>query len=223
MSELSENGLKKFIGILFFIFSIMSVFSLMFEEGTGRSYMGINTIGAWGSEQGFNIVNFVLCYILGAGLKFINLPVKYSKPKYLVFLITVTTSIIFIWSIVNQYWFTLGGMRSAWVYDNPLVIILGVLSFLLFKNIHFSSKVINSAAKCVFATFIIHNSYIIYFPIEKICQAQWYMLYISFIAFSFVSLLISWFAIKIYENLTCKIWKKLDAFTIVSLECDNSR
>lgn len=220
LSKLSEKGLKRFVYISFTIFSIVSVFSLIFEEVTGKTYMGINTIGAWGSEQGFNIVNFSLCYIVGASLRRVSLPSSFSKPRDLCFMIALTTIIIFLWSVINQNGFSTDGMRSAWVYDNPIVIILGCLTFLLFKNIHFSSRIINSVAKCVFATFIIHNGYIKYFPIEEFCNMQWYMLYISYIAFSLFSIFIAWVTMKIYDIVTNKLWQKLDGSIIVNLDKD---
>lgn len=220
LSKLTEEGLKRFVCVLFTIFSVASVFSLIFEEVTNKSYMGINTIGAWGSEQGFNIVNFSLCYIVGASLRRITLPSILVKPRFLCFMIALTTSVIFLWSVINQLWFLTDGMRSAWVYDNPLVIILGCLMFLLFKNIHFSSRSINSVAKCVFATFIIHNCYIKYFPIEEICNLQWCMLYIYYIVFSLASIFIAWVAMKIYDIVTYRLWQKLDNRIIVNLDTD---
>lgn len=39
------------------------------EEIVEYEMMGINTVGAWGEQQGFTIVNFIFCYLIGVYLK----------------------------------------------------------------------------------------------------------------------------------------------------------
>ena len=217
LSRLSECEIKKFLLILIFIFSFMSVLPLVFEEVTDREYMGLNTIGAWGSSQGFNIVNFCLCYIVGATIRRVKLPACFERSFFLCSMIIITVCVIFLWSIGCYFLLFPNGMCSAWVYDNPLVILLGSLCFILFKNIHLNSNFVDAIAKCVYATFIIHCGLIWHFPIERICDMPWYILYISFVLFSICSILLSWLIFRLYSLFTTKLLRKLDTILIVNL------
>ena len=55
--------------IALLIFSVYQTGVDVFQEIVGRQIMGLSPIGAWGGQQGFNIVNFCLMYIIGAYLR----------------------------------------------------------------------------------------------------------------------------------------------------------
>ena len=47
------------------LFSIYPTFVEVFEYLTHREWIGISTIGAYGSQDGYQIVNFILMYYVG--------------------------------------------------------------------------------------------------------------------------------------------------------------
>lgn len=213
INGLSQKELKRFIFVVILLFSVFSVISTLFNEITNTKWMGLNTIGAWGSQQGFNIVNFTLCYCMGAFIRLYLLPEKLLKTNLLVLLLVISTVMIFGWAEVNQQ-MTRFGMRSAWVYDNPFVLLQGVTLFLLSRKLLFTSKLINSMAKIVFAMFIIHCILIKYFDIELLCNRQWYLLIGGYLLFVICSFIISFIAFYLYRGLFKPLLDRLNQKTI---------
>lgn len=64
--------------------------------------------------------------------------------------------LIFIWALAVQK-LPRYELRSAWVYHNPLLVLSAVLLFQLFRNMNFSSRVINEFAGASFTCFLVHN------------------------------------------------------------------
>ena len=93
----------------------------------------------------------------------------------------------------------------TWNYNNPLVIILSAAWFIIFKNIHFRSRVINELAKGSFTCFLVHGALLQYLNIPNyingnviklvlhvvLCSAGLYVL--SYIVYKIYSLCTDWF------------------------------
>ena len=142
------------------LFSVWPTVIDLLGEIQGKEMIGISTIGRLGAQKGFNIVNFILLYFVGAFLNHYSLSDKYKKMKkgkYLLAGCMFFMVIIFLWALAVQG-LERSGLRSAWVYHNPFVILLAVVLFLLFKDMCFESRVINELAKAAFTCFIFHKS-----------------------------------------------------------------
>lgn len=72
--------------VVFLLFSVYAIGVDLLNEIVGQEIVGLSSIGAWGSQSGFTIVNFSLLYCLGAYLRlhgFPNLLVKEENYWYI--------------------------------------------------------------------------------------------------------------------------------------------
>ena len=179
------------------------------QELFDYQWFGLSTIGAWGNQQGFNIVNFVLLYCVGAWLRLDEISISTYK-KNLIWIIVVII-LIFTWSVVCTH-LSKQGMRSSWIYHNPLVIIYSILLFLFFKSFRFASRFINYLAKSVLLCFLIHSGIIanIDIGISKVCNGSVFLMLSHYLAFSVVMMVVSCIAYALYNIITKKLFSKLN-------------
>lgn len=143
IEKLDKKEYKKLLILLFVIFSvwthIVDYLSLLGD------FKQMSSIGLFGNQDGYTIVNFVLLYMIGGYIK--KFGINISKVKII--------SIFTIALIVNQIlslklWF-------IWNYNNPLVILMAVLVFLFFNQIEFHSVIINILSKSAFTSYLINE------------------------------------------------------------------
>lgn len=206
INKLSEKGMMRFVFILFLVYSIYPSFIDVLEEILGHQIKGISPIGRLGSQNGYNIVNFIMVYCIGAFLNYKGVKTLVEKRKYLtVVAIVVSTTFIFIW---NQF------SHSAVNYHNPFVILLAVSMVLAFMQIHFTSKVINELAKAAFTAFLLHVHIIHYIHIDYFSK-QSPLVFILFILSSITAIyLVSWIAWWVYDKFTKPVFRRLDQIQI---------
>lgn len=170
--NLTHREWNVLIVLVMVIFSIGSSFSTLFSEITGSPWMGINTIGAWGSQQGFNIVNFILLYVVGAYIRLAGVPAYLSTKTKQIILLTFCLLCTYIIAELEEF-FPLASMRFAWVYDNPIVILTAVCLFLIFKDFSFRSSVVNYLATFVYPVFLIHCAVVKYTGLETLINSPY--------------------------------------------------
>ena len=206
INSLSEKGMTRFVLILFLLFSIYPSFIDILEEILGHQIKGISPIGRLGSQNGYNIVNFVMLYCMGAFLNSTWIRETIEKKKYLPILTVVfSTASIFVWGQFSH---------SAVNYHNPFVILLAVSLVLVFMQIHFSSKVINELAKAAFTAFLLHVHIIHYIHIDYFSK-QSSLVFVLFIILSIAAIyLVSWVAWWVYDKLTKPVFKRLNQIQI---------
>lgn len=209
--SLSNRSWNTFILILIGCFSVLSLITPILLEFTGNVWMGTNGIGAWGSQQGFNIVNFILCYCVGAYLKLGELPKFITKREGLLW--CASLFVIFGWALLTQNTYS-NQLRSAWVYDNPVVLLFGALTFLLMKKIHLQSTFINGLAQLVYPMFLIHCHFMKYIKIDLYCQKPFYIMICHYICFVIVMFIITWFVYRLYMIIFKKLFSRLDHLEI---------
>ncbi|MCQ2482213.1 MAG: acyltransferase [Clostridia bacterium] len=164
INRLNEKQLKKMLLLLFIILSVYPTLVDFFSEITHREYMGLSTIGAYGSQWGYTLVNFIFMYIIGAYLR--NCSTEYKKGKLLFFL-TVDTLVLTVWSFADAK-IGYSVERCAWEYCNPLVILSAITVFLLFKQANIGeNKFINYIAKASFTVYLINIPLLKMFEIKK--------------------------------------------------------
>lgn len=129
----------------------------VFDVITNTTHNGLSSIGLYGSQSGYTIVNFILMYLIGALIKKRDIKINIAI-KIVAFIINGV--IITIWSVFDQ--------QTAWEYCNPLVIIEAILLFLCFKDINIkNNKVVNSISSSVFSVFLLHTFFLRYIKIEE--------------------------------------------------------
>lgn len=209
LDSLDDRHFKCFILTLVVLFSVCPTIADLLEEVVGKEIMGINTVGAWGAQQGFTAVNFMLCYIIGAYLKHNKKEIekRYSNKRLLLVYIGVTI-LIFIWSLIcNEL--TLFRLRSSWEYCNPLVIIQAVLLFVFFNNLTFKSILINRLAKSTFICFLMHGYILSHIGIKIFVHKPVVIMLLHMLLVSSGIYVLCWIFWYLYDICTRKVVRRL--------------
>lgn len=165
LNLLYERITKNFIYLILFLFSIYPTIVEVFSQITGIGWVGLSTIGAYGSQWGYQIVNFILMYFLGMYIRKnidqimrINIGLLSLSLCGIILLITV-------WSCISEM---AGYSRNiAWIYCNPLVVLEATAFFILFLKIQLGcNKLINQLSAACFTVFLTHGYLITHIKID---------------------------------------------------------
>ena len=206
LNRLSEKGFIRMVTIFFLLFSIYPSIIDIMEEAIGKQIIGISPIGRLGSQNGYNIVNFIFVYCLGAFINTEKLKGIVANHKHLPMISALfCVFAIFIW---NQF------SHSAVNYHNPFVIILALSVVLSFMQLHINSKVVNELAKAAFTAFLLHVHLIHYIHIDYFCK-QSPLVFVLFVVVSITAIyLVSWVAWRLYDLATSPLFKRLNQIQI---------
>ena len=150
INRLSIKQLRRMVFTSFILFSIWPILQDILEAIVGVKLIGLSSIGAYGAQSGYTIVNFAMMYLIGAWIGKDN--IYLSRKTLLVFLASVYT-ILFLWIRVS--WST------ATEYCNPVVIISAIVIFLLFQSTNIKdSNIINGLAQASFTVFLLHSYFL---------------------------------------------------------------
>ena len=165
LNLLYERITKNFIAWLFILFSIYPTIVEVFSQITGRDWLGLSTIGMYGSQWGYQIVNFILMYFVGMYIRKNIEQLKNIKVGKLTFALNGIVLLITAWSCVSE---TIGfELNLAWIYCNPLVVLEATIIFILFEKIDMGSvKWINQLSSASFTVFLTHSYFITHIKIE---------------------------------------------------------
>lgn len=209
LSSFTKKQFKYFILIFFLIYSLYSTGVDILGEIHGESFFGLSPLGAWGNQRGFNIVNFILLYVLGAYIRGNNIIIKRLKTPLLVFMLLIIQTMIFVWALANER--TSGiGFRSAWCYHNPFVIIEAILYFVIFLRLSFYSKIINSLAKAAFTCFLIHGTFLSQLRIQQFVNQNIIFLLGHILISCAILYILSFMMFVLYDLCTGKILNKMN-------------
>ena len=208
---LSKKKMLNMIVIWGIIFSVYPTVLNFAEEiifgGGEKELSGLSSVGLYGSQYGYTIINFILCYLTGAYIR-ISDRKYYSLIKSLT-LICGNVLILSTWALVDNYT-GFSNERSAWAYCNPFVILLAVLIFLLFLQLEISANTfINSLAGGSFAVYLLHNNFVRFLPVEKIVSCNPCIMLLFVILSSAVIYTVCWLIGYFYEKMTRPIYMKL--------------
>ena len=153
INKMIDNvDIRKLFIILIVLFSVYPTLVDFYYDITGSGRTGLSTIGAYGSQRGYTVVNFALMYIVGALIKKAKLDEKYTSKLMLAAAAVVCTGVTL---AVSSYY-----PDAAQEYCNPVVIIQAAAVFLLFRQIRFSSGIVNTLAKGAFTCYLAHAAFI---------------------------------------------------------------
>lgn len=172
-----------------------------------REWRGLSTIGAYGSQWGYTIINFILLYCIGAYIRTCLISnnqgstknrMVYSVPVLLGIFIGLVTLIM----LLSRY-----DENIAWEYCSPLVVAEAAIVFLLFSKLKIrTNKIINRLATAVFTVFLLHTSALPHINIEYFVQ-QNIVVMLGHIALTTVSIyFMCWIVHEIYGVVTVPIF-----------------
>ena len=203
---LTPQGWKKLLVITISIFSVYQTAIDVFSEVIGKEIMGLSTIGAWGGQKGFNIVNFILLYIVGSYLRYNPIILQIKQIRLL---LIVCVLLIFAWAETDLI-FRSSTPFSAWLYHNPIVILLGVMLLLYFKELNFYSNFVNIAAKSVYTCFLAHCQLITIVKIEDFAKMSLPVMLLHYALLAILCYVAFWLLWYIYDKCTNSFYKRLD-------------
>lgn len=109
-------------------------------------------------KEGKNIINFILIYFIGYGIRHKFICSDYSLKKNIVLLL------VFNLTQLPIYYMGFGdGVASlihrwGWGYNSPLLIINAILLFVIFTKLTINANTISVVAKSVFPIYLIHSN-----------------------------------------------------------------
>lgn len=183
INTLSEYKFRTFIILTIMLFSVYPTLMDTYQNLINKEIMGVSTVGAWGQQHGYNIVNFTLCYCLGAYLRHSN-TLKHLGPKKALSIVLFCVVAIYIWfkieNIVSQGSAQLVDM-NALSYSNPFVLTLSFCLLALSLNVHFENKNINQLAKASFVCYLLNLVVLPKIRIEKYASMGGLLLFVHWL------------------------------------------
>lgn len=211
IKSLDKKEIKRFIIVLFIMFSIYPTAIDAFSEITKRQYNGLSTIGLYGSQYGYSCVNFILCYIIGAYIskyKKLFLEVKLST---LIIIFIINILLITGWSLFNDYtgYFV---EKSALEYCNPIVITNAAVILIIFMKINIPTNIIiNNLAKASFMVFLLHDIFVKKLSIESFVNKNSLIMMLHIIVSVCIIYSICWIIWLLYNRVEKYTLKKLES------------
>lgn len=199
IEKLSRNDFKKLIITLVLIFSVWTFLVDFLENLAGHTFNGLSTVGMYGSQYGYSIVNFILVYFVGAYIKRNEIEIRKVKA---IILMVALISVMYVLSIM-EHKVGLSGI-TTWNYNNPLIILLSAVVLLLFMNWNFNSKVINELARGTFTCFLFHGNLITKVHIVDFVNRPLWELVIHQLCVAVGLYLLSYIVYKVYT--ICSAW-----------------
>lgn len=200
LAELSDMLLQKMLLILLLIFSAWPTLVNFAGEAAGVELQGLSTVGMYGDQEGYTIVNFVLLYIIGAALR--RGIVRRCRTCRLFLALGVCVGILTAWAQLAPV--------SALSYSNPVVIVEAALVLLLFERMPPGrSKTVNVLAAGSFTVFLTHNYLVTRLSVEKMVTGNMFMLLCHVILSAVLIYLLCWCVYFAYDRTAGSVWRFL--------------
>ena len=204
LNLLYERITKNFVVLIFALFSVYPTIVEVFSQITGGDWLGLSTIGMYGSQWGYQIVNFIMMYFFGMYIRKNIEQLKNIKLRKLIFALGGIVLLITVWACVSEM---IGYNRNmAWIYCNPLVVIEASVIFMIFEKIDMGKvKWINQFSAACFTVFLTHGYFITHIKIDWAVRQNPMIMIGHIILCSVLIYLICFMAYKVYDF----IWKKV--------------
>lgn len=205
LDKLSEQQFRNLLVLWLILFSLWPTALDILSEGAGKWYPGMYPAGTAGSQYGYNIVNFLTMYLIGAYLYRRGGRLSlFSEGKMVGALIVCVTLLTLLQLVCPQ---------TARSYCNPLVIILAVLVFLLLQQIKLQSRMINHLAKSALTCFLFHDFLLPYLVSEAIVTGNPLIMLIHIFLSAVGLYLLCWVVWFLYETLSKPLRRLLEKLT----------
>ena len=140
---LEGEGGKKLLLLMFLLFSVWNYALDVLGALTGVSFAGGSTVGIHGSQEGYTLVNFALCYCVGAALG--RKTLRIEKPV-----------LVLLGCLAAELLISRLGLYLAIEYLSPLVICQAAAVLALAEKLRFESAAVNFAARGALSVYMIH-------------------------------------------------------------------
>lgn len=204
--HLDSNKRRIFIWTLILLFSVYPTVVDVVIEVTKRNFYGLSSIGMYGSQYGYSIVNFTLCYCIGAYIRFESDYFAKLNTRTLVGGLLSCVAIMTVWSAINDGigYFT---EKTAWEYCNPIVITTAICVFILFKRIKIkNNKMINSLAKGSFTVYLLHINLVTHIGVKSFVNKNIFLLLLHMTVSSALIYFICWVVYLVYAKLETAVF-----------------
>ena len=202
ISKLSLKNFRLLLLIVFLLFSVHPGLTWLLEYFTGIDVNDASTVTFRGSMGGYTIVNFIMCYLLGAG---ISLGAIKRRSRL------CCTAVLLLCTAVMAY-------TRCWDYCHPFVIIEAVAVFMLFSSFSFSCNVVNKLARAAFTVYLIHEPLIVRVGVTDFVAKSTAIMLCHILATQVFIYLVGFLVYIIWESLAGRLlglfWKKVKAPTI---------
>ena len=209
IDSLSDRGFRNFVIVLFLLFSIYPSAVDVLGELQGEAFIGLSTVGAYGSQWGYTFINFAMMYIFGAYLRKCRSKLNEAGSPVLIGALVCCVMILVLWARINDktgYF----AERTAWDYCNPVVIIEAAIIFVLFTRLNIGAvKPVNIMAKACFTTFLIHPALIKYIPIETLVSENTVVMLLKIFVYVAAIYAVSWIVYIVYSAVTGPVFRTL--------------
>ncbi len=218
VNNLSKKNFRILIYLSMGLFSFYPTVVDVLGECCGRQFIGLSTIGMYGSQWGYSIVNFTLMYLIGSYLKRTNCRIHNWVTCKLLFVFVINVLVITTWARVNDI-IGYATERSAWEYCNPLIIYESIIIFSLFCRMKLGiNMMINVLSECVFTVFLLHSVFIPYLCIQKYVAANVFIMLLHLFGCAIIIYLICFCVHKIYHWIVDPIFKKIKSFISITID-----
>lgn len=195
IANMNKRVLQKVLIVLFCVFSFYTTLWDVIRELSGNEFYGTSTIGNWGSQHGYTIVNFVVLYVTGAYLRLFGPPRIISTHWLIIILLCVLS--IYVWGHIPSY--LPEGASSARSYHNPVVILLAVTLFVVSCKLKIKSRIINELAKAAFTCYLLHLFIIGQIHASIYAQESFFVLCLHIFGSLLLIYLMSYVFYKLYD------------------------
>lgn len=208
-NNLTEKQIKTFVLIVLLVFSVYPTLVDCANEVTNHQWIGLSSVGAYGSQWGYSCVNFVMMYIIGAYLRRCRSGVKEISTSKLLVLLGICTTVLVIWSRMNDKigYFT---EKTAWEYCNPVVILEAIIMFVIFSRLKIEViKPINVLSKATFSVYLLHGIFIPHIGIEQFVSSNVFLMLGHIMTSVILIYCICWCVYFIYDKTTSPLFRKI--------------
>lgn len=196
LDHLSRDALKKFLVVVLLLFSVWPVTVDIIETLYDNQLNGLSSIGLYGNQSGYTIVNFIVVYLVGAYIR------KNEHRESPIKLVGMVTALVGMMTFISMYEYSHIGKVIIWHYDNPFVILVSAMILLLFLQIDFKNKIINELAKGCFTCFLFHTPFVYHLNTEKAATSTIFYLIVHQFSVAIVLFMVSYIIYKIYAFCT---------------------
>ena len=146
---LTKLSLRQFRGLLLLVFLLFSVQGGLLgwvENLLDIDLASASTYSYKGDQEGYTIVTFILCYLIGAGIRYGVIDIK--RPLY--------SGLLFAGAFYMVW------RRHDWSYCTPFVVLQAAAVFMLFLRLPLKdSPIINKIAKASLTVYILHETLLV--------------------------------------------------------------
>jgi len=202
LSQLDAKSNKKILILLFVFFSIVPSLSALLRSFSvfESDWLGISTVTFKGNFEGYTIVNFFLCYVIGWYIRHQSVDSETNLHKT-VFCLLINAFVLLVWGYFD--W------KSAYTYDNPLVITEAALLIQSFKDFTFHRTIINELSSSSYTCYLTHLFFLEYINIEKYASSSWWIMLFHVVISSTGIFFVCYIIHKIYSVCTRRCVKAL--------------